>query len=64
MLRSDLCDYSDAYTVVKGDITVRANNGDNDSDNNGGNDADHMRNKKADRLNLEIMHDLFLPFPN
>ena len=22
MLRSDLCDYSDAYTVVKGSITV------------------------------------------
>ena len=27
MLRSNLCDYSDAYIVVKGDITVeRANN--------------------------------------
>ena len=27
MLRSNLCDYSDAYFVVKGDITVeRANN--------------------------------------
>ena len=26
MLRSNLCDYSDAYIVVKGDITVeRAN---------------------------------------
>ena len=24
MLRSDLCDYSDAYTVVKGIINVRA----------------------------------------
>ena len=22
MIRSDLCDYSDAYIVVKGDITV------------------------------------------
>ena len=22
MLRSDLCDYSDAYIIVKGDITV------------------------------------------
>ena len=29
MLRSDLCDYSDAYIVVKGNITVEgANNGD------------------------------------
>ena len=26
MLRSDLCDYSDAYIVVKGDITVEENN--------------------------------------
>ena len=23
MLRSDLCDYSDAYIVVKGDITLK-----------------------------------------
>ena len=28
MLRSDLCDYSDAYIVVKGDITLE---GDNDA---------------------------------
>ena len=29
MLRSDVCDYSDAYIVVKGDITVtRPNNAD------------------------------------
>ena len=27
MLRSDLCDYSDAYIVVKGTITVRGRNG-------------------------------------
>ena len=27
MLRSDLCDYSDAYIVVKGDITVTKTNG-------------------------------------
>ena len=26
MLRSDLCDFSDAYIVVKGDITVEGNN--------------------------------------
>ena len=26
MLRSDLCDFSDAYIVVKGDITVGAPN--------------------------------------
>ena len=27
MLRSDLCDYSDAYIVVKGDITLKKTNG-------------------------------------
>ena len=27
MLRSDLCDYSDAYIVVKGDITLTETNG-------------------------------------
>ena len=26
MLRSDLCDYSDAYIVVKGTITVEGDN--------------------------------------
>ena len=32
MLRSDLCDYSDACTVVKGNITVKgANNRDRKS---------------------------------
>ena len=29
MLRSDLCDYSDPYIVVKGAITVQGNNGNN-----------------------------------
>ena len=29
MLRSDLCDYSDAYIVVKGIISVRGTNGAN-----------------------------------
>ena len=33
MLRSDLCDYSDAYILVKGMITVTAN-GDNNNANN------------------------------
>ena len=28
MLRSDLCDYSDAYTLVKGKITVTNPNND------------------------------------
>ena len=27
MLRSDLCDYSDAYNVVKGTITVKRDKG-------------------------------------
>ena len=29
MLSSDLCDYSDAYILVKGKITVSGNAGDN-----------------------------------
>ena len=33
MLRSDLCDYSDAYTVVKGIITVSAEEKDRDERN-------------------------------
>ena len=38
MLRSDLCDYSDAYILVKGTIIVTAN-GDN-------NNADNIRDKR------------------
>ena len=37
VLRFDLCDYNDAYIVVKGIITVSAKNGDN-----------NIRDKKAD----------------
>ena len=33
MLRSDLCDYSDAYIVVKGIVTVSANERDRDEMN-------------------------------
>ena len=33
MLRSNLCDYSDAYTLVKGTITVRAPGANNDANN-------------------------------
>ena len=34
MLRSDLCDFSDAYIVVKGDITVEDNNNANKGNKN------------------------------
>ena len=37
MLRSDLCDYSDAYIVVKGNVTVSANSG-----------VNNIRDKKTD----------------
>ena len=37
MLRSDLCDYSDAYIVVKGIVTVSANAG-----------VNNIRDKKTD----------------
>ena len=51
MLRSDLCDYSDAYIVVKGIITVSATDG-----------ANKIRDKKNMPLHLKIMHHLFLAF--
>ena len=34
MLRSDLCDFSDAYIVVKGDITLEGNNNANKRNKN------------------------------
>ena len=43
MLRSDLCNFSDAYIVVEGDITLE---GDNDA------------NKQKKILHLKIMHHL------
>ena len=52
MLRSDLCDYSDAYIVVKGKTTVSARDG-----------ANSIRDKKnPDFYHLKIMHNLFLTF--
>ena len=45
MLRSDLCDFSDAYIVVKGDITLEGNNSANQ----------HNKN-----LLLKIMHHLLI----
>ena len=46
MLRSDLCDYSDAYIVVKGTITVLRPNA----------------AKKTKVLHLKIMHHLSIAF--
>ena len=51
MLRSDLCDYSDAYIVVKGITTVTANAG-----------VNNIRDKKTDFQHLKIMDHLFLLF--
>ena len=45
MLRSDLCDFSDAYIVVTGDITVVGNNN---------------ANKRNKILYLKIMHHLLI----
>ena len=47
---SDLCDYSDAYIVVKGDITVEGEN--------------NRVEKKTDLWHLKIMHHLFLASQN
>ena len=46
MLRSDLCDFSDAYIVMKGDITVT--------------EPDNATNIKE--LHLKIMHHLSTAF--
>ena len=43
MLRSDLCDFSDAYIVVKGDITL---------------EGDNNANKRNKNLTLKKMHHL------
>ena len=43
MLRSDLCDFSDAYIVVKGDITL---------------EGDSNANKRNKILHLKIMRHL------
>ena len=48
MLRSDLCDYADAYILVSGTITVTANEG-----------ANNIRDKKNRPLILKIMPHLF-----
>ena len=47
MLRSDLCDFSDVYIVVEGDITLE---GDNDA------------NKKKKILHLKTMNHLLTAF--
>ena len=43
MLRSDLCDFGDAYIVVKGDITL---------------EGDNNANKHKKIVHLKIMHHL------
>ena len=48
MLRSDLCDLSDAYIVIKGTITVTNPN--------------NAKKKKTKVLHLKIMHHLSTAF--
>ena len=55
MLRSDLCDYSDAYILVKGTITVTA-----PGVNNNANNIRDKRNRPLILLHLQkIMLHLF-----
>ena len=51
MLRSNLCDYSDAFILVKGKITVTAPGANNDADN--------IRDKRNRPLILKNNHHLF-----
>ena len=48
MLRSDLCDFSDAYIVVKGDITVT--------------NPDNAKKKNLKQQHLKIMLHLSIVF--
>ena len=48
MLRSDLCDFSDAYIVMKGVIVV----------------TNLMMQKETKRLHLKTKHDLSTAFQN
>ena len=48
MLRSDLCDFNDAYTVVKGNIILEGDN--------------MMLISKIKILHLKIMHHLLIAF--
>ena len=50
MLRSDLCDFSDAYIVIKGDITVTEP------------DNAKKKNKQTKVLHLKTMHHLSTAF--
>ena len=50
MLRSDLCDYSDASILVNGTITVTANGNNNNANN--------IRDKKKYTINIKKMHHL------
>ena len=54
ILRSNLCDYSDAYISVKGTITVTALGA-----NNGANNIRDEKKKKKDHQYLKITHHLF-----
>ena len=44
MLRSNLCDYSDGYIVVKRSVTVEGDDNDDDDDDD---DDDKKKNKKT-----------------
>ena len=45
MFRSNLCDYSDGYIVVKRSVTVEGD--DNDDDDDDDDDDDKKKNKKT-----------------
>ena len=52
MLRSDLCDYRDAYIVVKRTITVEVDDDDDDDDDDD-NDDDDDDKKRDKRLSFK-----------
>ena len=68
MLRSDLCDFSDAYIVVKGNITVNKKiftAGDFDAPNNAAANATNTNNANNNafgekKLIFKLMHHLLI----
>ena len=63
MLRSDLCDFSDAYIVVKGIVTVSADERDRDEMNREDNAPFISRISKINGLLVENAEDLDIVTP-
>ena len=64
MLKSSLCDYSDAYILVKGTITITGDAGTEPDANNPRNAAQLLIARQADKRNKGILFKNCAPFIN